>query len=84
MTLEPSTTREASIAIGKLCVGGDWACAHGDLGGLRNVARQLQDYVPEPLHCELEALVAACATDPDRAATLWDALKDRIYREARA
>jgi hypothetical protein len=78
------TTPAAIEAIGKLCVGGDWACAHGDLGGLRDIARQLEDYVSEPLHCELEALVAACAADPDRAVSLWDALKDRIYREARA
>lgn len=80
----PSTTPKVSAAIGKLCVGGDWACAHGDLSALRHVAQQLADYVPEPIHCELEALSAACAAEPDRAAALWDALKNRLYREVRA
>lgn len=83
MPLEPSTTPETSEAIGTLCVGGDWACARGDLPALRDVARQLADYVSEPLHCELEALIAACGMGTDRAVTLWDALKDRIYREVR-
>jgi hypothetical protein len=83
MTPEPSTTREASEAIGKLCVGGDRACENGDFGGLCDVMRQLTDYVPEPLHCELEALVAACGTDRQRVSALWDALKDRVYREVR-
>lgn len=83
MTPEPSTTPKTRKAIGKLCVGGDWACAHGDLGGLCDVARQLEDYVSEPVHCELEALAAACAAEPDRAVALWVALKDRIFREVR-
>lgn len=81
MTPEPSTTPTTIKAIGKLCVGGDWACAHGDLGGLRDVARRLEAYVQEPIHCELEALVAACAADPNRAVALWSTLRDRIYRE---
>jgi hypothetical protein len=73
------TTRKSSDAVGKLCVGGDWACAHGDVSGLLDVARRLEDYMPEPIHDELESLVAACASDPDRAAALWDAVKNRIY-----
>jgi hypothetical protein len=83
MTPRPSTTPEASETIGKLCVGGDWACANGDLGGLRHVAQQLADYVPEPVHCELDTLIVACASDPDRAARLWDAIKNQLYREVR-
>jgi hypothetical protein len=83
MTPEPTTTADTSRAIGKLCVGGDWACANGDLGALRSVAQQLADYVPEPMHCALEALVSACYCDPARAAALWDGLKDQIYREVR-
>lgn len=84
MTPLPSTTREASDAIGKLCVGGDWACANGDFGALRYVVRQLADFVPEPMHCELDALVVACVTDPDWAVAKWGALKNRLYREVRA
>ncbi len=70
--------------IGRLCVGGDWACANGDLGGLRWVAQQLASYVPEPLHCELAALSECCASDPDRAVELWNRLKNRVYAETRA
>jgi hypothetical protein len=84
MTPLPSTTRDASEAIGKLCVGGDWACAHGDFGGLRYIAEQLADFAPEPIHCELAALASACATDPDRASALWDRLKNQLFREERA
>ena len=84
MTPEPSTTSDASHAIGKLCVGGDWACANGDLNSLRYVAQQLADYVPEPIHCELAALVTACETDPDRAVALWTSLKNRLYQEVHA
>lgn len=84
MAPQPSTTPEASEEIGKLCVGGDWACANGDFGGLGSVAQQLADYVAEPVHCELAALAAACESDPERAAALWDALKSRLYREVRA
>lgn len=84
MTPTPSTTREASDDIGKLCLGGDAACENGDLAGLRNVVQQLADFVPEPMHCELDALAAACNADADRAVALWAALKNRLYREVRA
>jgi hypothetical protein len=66
--------------IGKLCVGGDWACAHGDLAGLRQVALQLAAFAQEPLHCELAELADACRRDPDRAGRLWAELKDKLYR----
>ncbi len=79
----PTTTKEASGAIGKLCVGGDWACAHGDFGGLRYVAQQLASYAPEPIHCKLAELAAACATDPDHAVEIWDHLKNELYRQTR-
>lgn len=82
MMRTPVKTRAASESIGKLCMGGDWACAHGDFGGLREVARQLAAHVPEPLHCELETLAAACAAHPAKAVSLWTTLKDRIFQEA--
>ena len=80
----PSTTREVTATIGKLCIGGDWACAHGDFSGLRYVAQQLADYAPEPTHCELQELAGACSSDPDRAAALWERLKSRLFRSALA
>jgi hypothetical protein len=81
MTPQPCTA-EVSETVGKLCVGGDWACAHGDFAGLRQIVRQLADYAPEPIHCELVELASACSADPDRAALLWQRLKDLLYREA--
>lgn len=76
-------TTDLTETIGKLCVGGDWACAHGDFSGLRHVAQQLAAYAPETIQCELAELATACTTDPDRAAALWDRLKNQVYREAR-
>lgn len=79
----PPTSKVVRQTIGKLCVGGDWACAHGDFSGLRHVAQQLASYAPEPIHCELTELAAACATDPDHAVQLWDRLKNQLYRDVR-
>ncbi len=64
--------------IGKLCVGGDWACAHGDLDALRYVARCLADHTSGALHRELIALAVACYEAPDVAAASWVALRDRV------
>ena len=66
--------------IGELCIGGDWACAHGDVSGLRDIAGQLADYAAEPLHCQLRSLAELCRFDPDRATALWAGLRDRVYR----
>ena len=82
MPVLPSTV-EVSRTIGKLCVAGDWACAHGDYRELRFIVLQLAEYTAEPLHCQLAQLAILCKTDPRRAAARWSELKDRIYREAR-
>ena len=68
----------ASRIIGKLCVGGDWACAHGDLEALGNIAVQLADYTYEPLHYQLVALSALCHSDPDRVSAAWIRLKSQV------
>lgn len=66
--------------IGELCVGGDWACAHGDLEALRYVARRLADCGPTSLHDELIAVADACYRDPDRATRAWCRVKERLQR----
>jgi hypothetical protein len=76
----PITTASTTRAIGQLCVGGDWACAHGDLAGLRHIARRLAVLADEPLHCELVALAELCRTSPERATAAWTRLKPRLYR----
>lgn len=75
---------EVTATIGKLCVGGDRACAHGDFAGLRNVALQLADFAPEPIHCELARLVEACGAEPCRATELWDRLKTQLFQDPRS
>ena len=65
--------------VGTLCVGGDWACAHGDFSGLRDVARRLEALV-QPMRGELAELETACLRDPDRAGRLWFTLKPRLER----
>ncbi len=64
--------------IGKLCLGGDWACANGDLGALGDIADRLITCSPETLHCELAGLSALCRHDPDRATAAWVQLKNRV------
>ena len=66
--------------IGKLCVGGDWACAHGDLEALSDIAERLAGCTPEPLHGELEGLSALCHSDPDHATATWVRLKKQVLR----
>lgn len=79
--LAPANLSPESVrAIGELCVDGDWACAHGDLGALRHIARTLAARLPEPLHCELTELADACAGDARRAMALWSKVKTGVYR----
>ena len=74
----PSDPQAIAHAIGKLCIGGDWACAHGDLSALRYVAQCLAVHAREPLHCELLDLAETCSFDPDRAVERWVLLKNEL------
>ena len=80
----PSEPSSVSHEIGKLCVGGDWACAHGDLEALRYVAQCLAVYAHEPVHCELLELAATCTYDPDHAVELWIRLKEELLHSSAA
>lgn len=64
--------------IGKLCLGGDWACANGDLGALGDIADRLITCSPETLRGELARLSALCRYDPDHATAAWVQLKNRV------
>jgi hypothetical protein len=68
---------DATHAISALCVGGEWAMAHGDFAGLRDVARRLEPYVPEVLD-ELHELETACRHDIDHAGEIWVHVERRI------
>lgn len=64
--------------VGKLCLGGDWACANGDLGALGHIAERLVTCTPEPLHGELIGLSELCRCDPDHATQAWVRLKNQV------
>lgn len=68
-------------SIGKLIVGGDWACSHGDLAALGHVARQLAEHACGQLHKDLLALAAKCRYEPECATAAWVVLKERARRE---
>jgi hypothetical protein len=68
---------DATRAISALCNGGEWACAHGDFAGLRDVARRLEQYVPEVLD-ELHELETACQSNIDHASEIWVHVEHRI------
>jgi hypothetical protein len=70
-------------AISALCLGGEWACAHGDFAGLRDVARRLEQYVPEVLD-ELHELETACQRDIDHASEIWVHVERRITSASHA
>jgi hypothetical protein len=69
-----------SHLLGELTVGGDWACAHGDFSGLRDIAHRLCAIAPEPIHCALVELADACLCSPVRASQLWFQLKQTVLQ----
>lgn len=73
-----TTVPSFSHRIGELCVGGDWACAHGDLEALGFVARELASSAAEPLHHDLLVLADECYADPNHAVASWVQLKERF------
>lgn len=76
----PNRPKTMPRTIGQLCVGGDWACAHGELEALGEIAERLADYTYEPLHCELVALSMLCHSDPEQATATWLRLKTQVLR----
>jgi hypothetical protein len=67
--------RTRRFTIGELLLGGDWACAHGDLAGLGEVATRLVARLRDP---RLAPLAAACHCD----ATRWPQLKQLARQTA--
>jgi hypothetical protein len=73
-------SEDPAHAIGKLCVGGDWACAHGDIEALGYISGWLEEYAREPLQCELVELADMCRSDSDSAVSTWLRLKTQVLR----
>ena len=74
------TTTEHPLDIEQLVLGGDWACAHGNLEGLEDVAQQLAEIADEPVHSELLAVAQECRTNPEHAIRHWYAAKQRTLK----
>lgn len=75
------STDTTARRIGELCVGGDWACANGDLETLGHIAHELAAYTHEPLHCKLAVLADMCRDDPEQAVAAWMRLKEQVLRD---
>ena len=67
--------------IADLCRRGGLACIDGDLTALGQIARELAEAMPEPLHCELVALGELCDRDPARAIAAWHRLREILTRD---
>lgn len=63
---------------GALLFGGDWAIAHGNVGGLANIARQLANRVTGSLQSELVELSRLCSGQADLAVSRWYTLKPKL------
>jgi hypothetical protein len=68
--------------IGRLCLGGDWACANGDLDALGDIAERLVRCSPEAMRGELTGLSACCRGELHQATVAWVKLKSRVLRSA--
>jgi hypothetical protein len=63
---------------GALLVGGDWAIAHGDAGGLAYVAIELGMHCRGGLARELIELSRLCSRNFSQAANRWPTLRARL------
>ena len=63
---------------GALLIGGDWAIAHGDAGGLAYVAVELGMHCRGGLARELIELSRLCASNFPQAAHRWPTLRARL------
>ena len=77
-------SHDTAHEIGKLCVSGDWACAHGDFSTLRYIAQQLVFWLPDDIHVHLAELATACWSDVDRVGAMWEQVKRRIMQSEEA
>jgi hypothetical protein len=68
----------ARAPMSDLLVGGDWACAEGDLGTLAHNAELLACCVAEPLRREMIDVVHACHDDQDYAGERWREAREHL------
>ena len=83
--MRPSYQPTSHIArrVGELCLGGDWACAHGDVESLGFIVEELAGLIAGPGDCALGEVVQQCRHDPEAATARWAEVKDRARRAPR-
>jgi hypothetical protein len=57
---------------------GDWAIAHGNVGGLAVVAKQLAKTLNGPLRDQLVEVARLCKRNEDQATARWYQLRPRL------
>lgn len=73
-----NTDKEDPYNPGTLLIGGDWAIAHGDAGGLAHVAVELGMHCRGGLARELVELSRLCSSNFPQAAHRWPTLRARL------
>jgi hypothetical protein len=69
---------KTAISRERLLVCGDWAVAHGNVGGLAVVARDLAAKTSGRLHDELVQVADLCDRNEDLATCRWYKLRSRL------
>ena len=70
---------QAAMPMSALLVGGDWACAEGDVGTLARNAELLAGCVAEPLRHELLDLARTCHVDYEHASERWCEVREHVH-----
>jgi hypothetical protein len=70
--------RDPAHEIGVLLLGADWAIAHGEAGGLADVANRLSKCVNEAMCSDLRTVSSLCRHDFEHAVSRWLELRARI------
>ena len=73
-----SITMKEPTSHSGLVLCGDWAIAHGNVGGLAVVAKQLAQTVKGPLRDQLVEVARLCKRNEDQATARWYQLRPRL------
>ena len=73
-----SKPRRKPAAAHDLVVGGDWACAHNNIGTLRHVAGTLARSSGGEVRAQLLEIERLCLDDSEAALGRWCAVRDKL------
>ena len=69
----------APVVSHDLLVGGDWACAHNEIGTLRHVAGTLALVEGGEVRDQLLEIERLCVEDSEAALGRWCAIRERLH-----